>query len=519
MNTLTSKYQNDTFDLLVESIKANWPDKQLFATNIDGNLLFDTFLDGIPASFVQEYSCNCCRKFFTDFANLVYVNDNNELVSALWSNIDVPEFFAESIENIKQALKKVKIADVFVSDEKVWGRPETGYWRHFAVTPLNGQVYKPRVLTSNQERARIRENVKNIKVALADFDVQILTKVVSIIESEVLDRSEKVEGPANWLLNLQKTSSTLKGPKRDNYLWSEVAKAPEGFCHPRSSVWSTILEDLEKGVDFETAAKSFNAKMKPTEYQRPKAAPKSGTIDKAEKLVDQLGLRPSFARKFATLDEIQTLWRFASKDESTNEQDGMFGHLRPKAKTEVTKLDYGKITFAKFQKLLTGSVLKIELYVTRNGPFAAFTSAVNPDAPPILQWDTHAHRNTVCQYTYNNGSSASTWGLKSDTWQIVTAIAMSPWNWHTKNSHFSEGAMFVLEGAVDRDVDHVGLYPETLKPEFHEIRSVVEAYSQNGKLEGAENANACGWLLRNSTTRVRIYTENTVTTYEIDRWD
>jgi len=61
-----------------------------------------------------------------------------------------------------------------------------------------------------------------------------------------------------------------------------------------------------------------------------------------------------------------------------------------------------------------------------------------------------------------------------------------------------------------------------LKAELREIRSTIEAFSRGGKLEGIEEASACGLaLMKGSTWNAcfRVRTKLAIVEYKLDRWD
>lgn len=63
---------------------------------------------------------------------------------------------------------------------------------------------------------------------------------------------------------------------------------------------------------------------------------------------------------------------------------------------------------------------------------------------------------------------------------------------------------------------------QILKAEFHQIRSVVEAYSNRGELHDMANGTACGILLdkgSNWNHIFRVTTAGQTVDYKLDRWD
>ena len=351
---------------------------------------------------------------------------------------------------------------------------------------------------------------------------------MAILESEQLYRSEKVIGPAKWLRDLKASTELSRNQKtKNNLVWRAIATAPAGFCHPRASMIGTLLEDLACGMDFAGASRRFKAKMHPLQYQRPQAAPSAGNIEQAEKIVEKLGIARSLERRFARFDEIQCIWK--PKEEVAKKTDGVFGHLKSKNGDTVINIDMPPITvtWEKFYRTVVLNADTMEFQVPVNtSPYAAFVTAVNADAPPIIQWDDESDRNPVSWYTYGYGSPSHQWGLTIGQFVKVNGIAENPAHWKsTKFSHQGEQVLFILDGCRERNPENVSacLFPEILKSELREIRSTIEAYSGKARLSGSEDATACGIMLQKGkpmfNQTFRVTSGGIQQLYRIDRWD
>jgi hypothetical protein len=83
--------------------------------------------------------------------------------------------------------------------------------------------------------------------------------------------------------------------------------------------------------------------------------------------------------------------------------------------------------------------------------------------------------------------------------------------------------VFIMDGAKEsRTNAGLALFPETLKSELREIRSTIEEFSRRGKLEGEEEASACGVALlkgANWNARFRVRSATSTVEYKLDRWD
>lgn len=525
--TLTSSMYDesgDEYEAFRDGVKARFNEMvgdgiPLFTTAIED--LFSVFLDNLPTEARQHYTCHACRHFFNRYGSLVTVNEDGTLDSVLWDDESAPEFFKTAAKAIRKAVLKAKINSVFKTDLKVLGMPVTGVWTHFSVPVPEKMRHRSRVLSASQVMAEKLEDRKMLFNALMDYSLTTIEQALLILKSELLYRGEKTLGIAEWLRDIKIKFENKRN--KDNFIWQAVATAPAGFCHIRSSMIGTLLDDIESGMEFETIKRRFEEKMNPLHYQRPQAAPTAGNIAQAEKLVEKLGIQNSLKRRFARVDEIEAIWR--PKQEQEQPASGVFGHLVSKDKQPSSRMELPSVTMTwrKFSETVLPSAEKIEFMVPSFGPFSAILTAVDMDAPPILQWDREDKRNPFSWYVYNNGSMAQTWGL-TNGYRPVTAVTYQPSMWYDENTHQGKAVYFIIDGAKDSNYKGAGnaLFPEILKSELREIRPTIEAYSRGETILGHEEASACGIRLQYGATWnavVRVTTKDGVFTYKLDRWD
>jgi hypothetical protein len=499
----------------------------LFTTDVDTVGLWEAYLTGFEPDQRQFHNCNCCKSFISHFGGLVVISEG-VTGSAIWSEEDAPPLYRVAVGAISRIVRRAKVTGVFLSPLPEWGNAKTGIWRHFSLTPFLSQVFAHPIDTAGQAAAKKREDYNTVCRALAEFKPATIGQAVTLLKANSLHGGEKVLAQAQWLAELAGARAAAHVDRRDNVTWERIARAPDGFCHPRSSMLGTLLEDLESGLPFADVASKFAAKMNPTIYQRPQAAPSAGNIARAEAIVAQLGIERSLVRRFARIDELQALWRPAPTDEN-EAPAGVFGHLTPKeqAVAQPLELPSQTMTWEKFQRTVLPDARGIELRPPAVGNFCALVTAEHADAPPILQWDTLERRNPVSLYVYADGSAASRWNLGSQ-WTDVTAISARPSHWFgAEYSHHAPGTVFILDGAKDSGYETGGLalFPATLKGTLHEVRATIEAHSKSGKLGGYDVASACGLLLQSGqpghpsiALRVTL-TNGTRAAYKIDRWD
>jgi hypothetical protein len=305
-------------------------------------------------------------------------------------------------------------------------------------------------------------------------------------------------------------------------LWLAVANAPPGWCHIGSTMIGTLLDDVVSGMSFAQCTQRFAAKMHPLRYQRPQAAPTSGALDRAEKLVAQLGIARSLERRFATIADLQGwLWRPSSVVPPVAPGE-VFAHLRHTARSPGVDIGRQTMTWVKFAQTILPKADAIEC--TFAGPtsmIAVLTTAVHPDAPPILQWDSATQRNPVAWYFYQSVRPLGYWGLQPQQWYTVPGIICIP---SSVLAHHGKGVFLLVDQAKDSGNSGLGLFSECLRAEYREIRAVIEAYSQCGQLPMPEQgAPVCGIGLskdgRNFHTVLRVRMGDVYGLFVLDRWD
>lgn len=428
-------------------------DNALFTTDTEN--LFAAYLEWLPPADRQHHTCHACRRFFETYGGLAVIGVDGRTTPAVWSPDDAPDYYRGAIETVAKMVRRARVTGVFRSKLPVWGQPVTGSWTHYAVTPPPAILHAHPLLTPGQAMAEKLEDYRTVQRALGEFDGAMLDTVMRLLESDSLYRAEKVIGPARWLRDLGKARDEAPKERRNNIVWRAVALAPAGFCHPRSSMVGTLLEDVAARLGFEEVSRRFAAKMHPLQYQRPQAAPAAGAIAQAEKIFETMGLAASLRRRFARLDDVaETIWRPTPPKADKKPGAGVFSHLTPKGVAPATAMELPTqtMTWDKFRRTVLPTAESIEFHVPR-GPanYGALTTAVDPDAPPILQWDRPERRNPVAWYVYQGGSTPQQWGLSPMGRCEVDAIIDRPHAWHGGCcGHFGEGFFCCSTGAPRR---------------------------------------------------------------------
>jgi hypothetical protein len=472
----------------------------------------------------QYHNCSACRKFIERFGSLAIIEEDGSIRSALWHEEDAPNEYAPAVAALGKAVRRASITGPFLSRDAAWGTPEAGGRLHFAVTPPAAMRYSGAALTPAQAMAEKRENFKTVMHALNEFTQPMLETAVALLKSDHLYSGERVLGQAEWLHKLHVAQAAASGHGKAAVVWAAVAKAPAGFCHPRSSMIGTLLEDIAAGLAFDDIARRFADKMHPLRYQRPQALPSAGNIAQAEKLFAQLGLAPALERRIACLDEIPLIWAPKAEAPSSRASGGLFAHLAPKKKAaQAPGVDIPAITMTlqKFLREVATTADSIEINLgSGNHGFIALTTAVNADAPKLFQWD-----HPFSWYVWHGGAPASQYGL-APGWLKVAGMTRLPARWNDDGQrfkHHGDGVIMLLAGARETRQAGAALFPSLLRSELHGVRSTIEAHSKSAQMHGLAEGSAIGYDLRDGSgsypATVRVTSAGRMQTYKIDRWD
>ena len=534
MNTAT---EVDTFDTLAAQMRAGftkalaWGGNRLYQTNAKSTT-FDAFLTGFPGEQDRQYhNCACCRSFLKNYGGLVVINDKGERRSAMFGFLDflgVPKDYFSAAKNAHMNVAAADITTVFSTSESIWGVASSGGFRHFAVAPPAAVLHTHRTKSPGQLRAYRKEEFGMLTRGLREFSAATLQQALAVMQGDAVLRAGKFVPQLQGLIELH-DAAKYKPEVRTNLLWHAVATKPEGFCHITSSALGTFLTDLEKGVHLDKVKARFNSMMNPLTYQRPTTAPAVGNIQRAEKIVADLGLAPAFPRRYVTLDDpaVQAqAWLPTAKPSqkiapAAPPPTGVFASLM--TPTELAKAT-GRgttMTWERFRDKVAPTAVAIEVITPKSGSFGAITTAQDPTAPPLFAWDKPEARNPYSWYRWTEIDAAD-FGLTQGQPTNVLAAVHVPSLWYGYKLH--NGVVLVLDGARDRKaaVAGTGLFTELITPDLREVRSTIAAHTARDVLADPGGQLAAGLVLREGVAinlTLRVHTAHTAMDYFIDRWN
>ena len=519
--------ENDGYTELLESIQCSFEkvvinNTPLFTTDVEN--LYDIFLNNLPAEARQHYTCHACKDFVNRYGSLVAIEEDGSITPVMWGGY-IPEFFVDAVKAVINAVWKARVTGVFITSDKRLGNFKTGNWYHMCVDIPKSMRHRYTVYTAEQKMAEKKEEFKMLMTATCKYDTDTVKTAVNLLKTNSLYRSEKIVGQAEWFLKFREQKGRTDWGRLTNIAWKFVATAPSGFCHISGSVLGSLLDDIKFGYDFEEVKRRFDDRVNPIKYQRPQAAPTAQNVARAEKIVAELGIANSLKRRYARFDEVQKIW--VPKQDINQPPYGVFAGIKTKDAVKKPEPLVGKtttMTWEKFQRTVLPTAKKIEYKVAygRNS-YGALVTAEDPEAPPIIQWDSEENRNPFSWYLYSGGSYAHNWNIGGKDYVEVTGISHLPCMWQEGYEHHGKGLIFLLKNCTDDRTSSSCLFPEILRRELHEVRATIEAYSKDHSMGGGEEASACGLICMsgndNWICNIRVTTDLGVSLYKLDRWD
>lgn len=365
-------------------------DTPIFTTNAES--LWETYLNNLSIEGRQHYNCGCCKHFIEKYGNLVIVREDGTLESAIWPS-NAPPFFKKSAMQLRKIINESRINGVFISDNRILGTPQTGIWSHLHISLPKQKINKSRLKTANQLMAEKLEDNRMLNRALQEYSLETINQSVALLETESVYRGDKCLGVAKWFKSLhEERLNTNNSRIKENITWVYVANAPNGFCHVKSSMIGTLLDDIASGMDFDSVSRRFAVKMSPSNYMRSQVAPSQGNIDQAERIIKKMGIADSLRRRYARFDEISCfIWKnnYVDKKDS-NKKVGIFSNIVAKVNTNSSNnnnLPSSVMTWEKFQRTVLPSAENIEVTVDNSNRLMALVTASDDTSENILLWD------------------------------------------------------------------------------------------------------------------------------------
>jgi hypothetical protein len=385
----------------VKHFERNFTNDELFITDVDKDLLWDTYLESFPEGANKiyrerrEYDCNCCKQFIRPYANMVTIKDNQLL--SIW---DIPELeypFDVVAEKMSDLVKSEPIKNRLVvpfknlgtnknHEELPNGKIKT--WEHFSLTLRDSQVYKGSDSVGSAEGG-FRTTKEVFERAMRELTLDSAEIVLDLIDQNSLYRGEEFREQVKLFANVRKSFDKVPLEEQDNWLWLSSSRVP--VARIRNTAIGTLLVDLSANVELDEAVRKFEAVVAPTNYKRPKPVFTKKMIEAAEAKIEELGLTDSLGRRFAKLEDITVNnVLFVNRDAEKKMGGSIFDELKEEVPTDLKSLDkVAAVSVDDFVNNILPHTTNLEVMVEGRHE-ANLTSLIAPenmDAPSLFKWD------------------------------------------------------------------------------------------------------------------------------------
>ena len=211
-----------------------------------------------------------------------------------------------------------------------------------------------------------------------------MNTIIDLIKENNLYRGQE------FLSNLQKWVKLKKEYDKnpsEEYLWFKAIQHGRSIGY-RSTVIGTLISDLYEGVELEKAIHSYESKVAPHNYKRPKSIVTTKMVEEAKETLKKLGFLDSIYRRPAKLTDIPS-----DKILFTSQEQKAFNVFDDMTKDSKASTKKSKVEDAKemsIHELLNElkDLQKLELLPTHSlqANQIVLTEALNQDAPSPFLW-------------------------------------------------------------------------------------------------------------------------------------
>lgn len=385
----------------------------LFRTNTDRDKIWEVYLNSFPEEdgVRQSYNCNSCKSFLRQWGNLVAIDNDDHLIS-LWDFVPSNPLFIPVCENLdKYVTEECQVCAPFINIESKVGVErnkctlETGqviYWNHlYLPIPRNLVKGLGYGATIDSEVGNYNSKVSVFKRSLDEISLSTIDTVLEIINQGSLYKGDENKKRLEEFRRNLVQYKIIPDQYKLNHAYRSVEKLHESVTNIRNSAIGTLLVDIEKGVDLDSAVTSYERITAPENYKRPKAIVTQSMIKSAQKTITELGYLDSLPRRHASISDI-TVNNVIYVDRNTKpmmvDQGSIFNQMMSQTTPKkMNKIE--EIGIEDFIKNVIPTAQGIEVLIEGKhlGNFMTLTAPVNSESKTMFKW--------------NNGFS---WSYKGD---------------------------------------------------------------------------------------------------------
>jgi len=289
----------------------------LFEIDVDMEEFWNLYLDSFPPGTNEIFrerrkaDCSCCRHFIKNFGNAVVIEKNS--VRTIWDFDTGAANYQPVIEALSMYLKSKPITGVFINKDKKIGtnnnyeRLADGNvitWEHLYIE-LPDKLVDCSSKSIGELQGTYRDTRNVFKRSLEEITQEGIQIILELISQNSLYKGEEWGSVLKEFLKHKKAYTKIASEaEKENYTWEHSAKVGAALGRIGNHSIGTLLVNVSKEMDLDTAVRKYEAIVAPTNYKRPKAIFTQKMLEEAKKTIDELGYMDSLSRRYATLDDI-----------------------------------------------------------------------------------------------------------------------------------------------------------------------------------------------------------------------
>lgn len=392
----------------------------MYRVDVERDTVWEAYLAAFPDGTNPIYrersvhDCSTCRGFIKNIGNAVAIIDGK--MESVWDFEfdDDSEGYATVRAALSALVHGAKITDKFLHFESRVGAdktfedllataqrkgmglakdaPTTKEWTHFFAN------LKPQFVAQNADipalLAKPRDAHQVLGRGLRELTLTAFDEVLDLMADGSLYRGDEFKAAVVAFRKLKVQFDKIEGEReQDIFVWEQVPKIGS-LALFRNSAIGTLLVDLSKGDDLETAAKAFESKVAPQNYKRTKALVTPKMIAAAKQEVEALGLTSALQRRYAVLSDI-TINDILFADRAAKKT--ITGDVFDDLAESVTKIDtkalerIEEVPIERFLSDVLPRAQSIEVLLENRhaGNLVSLIAPQDPTAGQLFKWDNN----------------------------------------------------------------------------------------------------------------------------------
>lgn len=395
-NEFKKVFQRNFYDMVADV-------DHLYEIEIDKDEFWNLYLDSFPAGTNEiyrerrEFDCSCCRQFIRNIGNAVVIKDNK--IHTMWDFKVDDAKYQTVIDALNTYLMNKAVTNVYISKfskigtDKNFEQLMTGQiveWDHFYLELPPRFVDKShRSVGDIQGEFRDTKNV--FKRSLEEIEEDAIQTVLELISSNSLYKGEEWESALKDFLSCKLEYDNISKDEKDNYTWVKSLAVGPVIGRIRNHSIGKLLVDISDGVELDTAVRSYELIVAPSNYKRPKAIYTKRMLEEAKKTIEELGYMESLDRRFATLDDITVNnILFSNKDAAKRISGGVFDEMLRDATHSPKQFSrVEEVPVEKFISDILPHAQSLEAYLEgrHSNNLVSLIAPANPESQTMFKWN------------------------------------------------------------------------------------------------------------------------------------